>query len=145
MGQQASGSGGKVISGPTYADGFHWWGIDYDAGADGWSAENFIGKVGTAVPDNTWVKITLQDAVQPTTGLVNTRYYGRAFSDCTPTVTMPSPVGRAFSGVAAGDGKIFMFGGGHQSHPANDVELFDITTNTWTQPYRPECAPACCS
>jgi len=47
--------------------------------------------------------------------------------------TKRNPVGRSYSGVCYGAGTIFYFGGGHGSHPGNDVELYDVATNTWIQ------------
>jgi chitodextrinase len=41
-GAQAEGNQGTVIGGPTVANGFNWWQIDYDSGADGWSVEDFL-------------------------------------------------------------------------------------------------------
>ncbi|MEK7187296.1 MAG: Ig-like domain-containing protein [Patescibacteria group bacterium] len=91
-----------------------------------------------AITPNTWVKLNTGSAVM--------RYYGASFNQCTPTqqISLSHPVGRAFSGVAYGNGYLFNFGGGHGSHPGNDVELFDVRTNRWTQQYAPECLPACC-
>ncbi|MHC4917113.1 MAG: RNA polymerase sigma factor, partial [Planctomycetota bacterium] len=48
------------------------------------------------------------------------------------------PVGRSYSGICWGNGRIFYFGGGHHSHPSNDVELYDPAANTWTQATEPE-------
>src|SRR5262245_16046797 len=47
--------------------------------------------------------------------------------------TKRNPVGRSYSGVCYGGGYLFYFGGGHGSHPGNDVELYHVATNTWTQ------------
>jgi len=47
-------------------------------------------------------------------------------------------VGRGYSGIHYGGGKIVYFGGGHRSYPGNDVEVFDVLTNTWSQLYPPE-------
>ncbi|MFA5809799.1 MAG: Ig-like domain-containing protein, partial [Thermoleophilia bacterium] len=45
LGTQATGALGTVIGGPTAADGFNWWNINYDTGADGWSVEDFLVKI----------------------------------------------------------------------------------------------------
>jgi RNA polymerase sigma factor (sigma-70 family) len=58
-----------------------------------------------AMPENTWVKLTPNR----------------------------NPVGRSYSGVCYGGGQLFYFGGGHGSHAGNDVELYDVAANTWTQ------------
>jgi hypothetical protein len=40
VGTQESNSTGTVVdASPFYADGYWWWQIDFDAGADGWAAE----------------------------------------------------------------------------------------------------------
>ncbi len=40
LGTQPSDSLGTVIGGPTYADGYWWWQINYDIDPDGWSIES---------------------------------------------------------------------------------------------------------
>jgi len=50
LGQQQVGALGTVTGGPISADGFNWWNINYDTGADGWSAEDFLVKVSTSPP-----------------------------------------------------------------------------------------------
>ena len=42
---QPDGTLGTVIGGPTTADGYNWWNINYDTGADGWSVEDYLTKV----------------------------------------------------------------------------------------------------
>lgn len=40
VGKQSRGTTGTVVSSTSvFADGFYWWQIDYDGGADGWSAQ----------------------------------------------------------------------------------------------------------
>ncbi|MDQ5893038.1 MAG: hypothetical protein QG640_48 [Patescibacteria group bacterium] len=41
---QPRGTRGKVRGGPTIADGYTWWNIDYASGNDGWSAETYLTK-----------------------------------------------------------------------------------------------------
>jgi hypothetical protein len=48
------------------------------------------------------------------------------------------PAGRSYSGIHYGNGKILYFGGGHGSYAGNDVEIYDIATNTWARQYPPE-------
>lgn len=86
------------------------------------------------LPPNTWVRLT----TVPTQ-----RFIPMDFTDCTRMGVLSHPVGRRASSIVYGDG-IFYFGGGGQSHPGNDVELFDIASNTWNQQYQPECLPSCC-
>ena len=45
LGTQSLGSLGTVVDGPISADGFIWWQINYDIGADGWSVENYLQKI----------------------------------------------------------------------------------------------------
>jgi hypothetical protein len=42
LGTQTNGSLGTVLGGPIYADSLNWWNINYDSGADGYSAEDFL-------------------------------------------------------------------------------------------------------
>lgn len=44
LGSHNSGDLGTVIGGPTYADSYWWWNIDYDNSPDGWSVENYLAK-----------------------------------------------------------------------------------------------------
>lgn len=48
------------------------------------------------------------------------------------------PIARTFTGIAAGDGRIFYFGGGHAGWPGNDVEVYDMGANVWRQSYSPD-------
>ena len=52
-GTQTTNNLGTVIYGPTIADGFSWWNINYDTGVDGWSAENFLAKYTALALDTT--------------------------------------------------------------------------------------------
>ena len=50
---------GTVIGGPTVADGYTWWNINYDTGADGWSVEDYLDKVtGDTTPPSTPTGLT---------------------------------------------------------------------------------------
>ena len=89
---------------------------------------------GRYLPPNTWVRLST---------IPTQRFIPKGFIDCTQMKVLSHPVGRRASSIAYGGG-IFYFGGGGQSYPGNDVELFDIALNTWTQQYPPECLPACC-
>lgn len=42
LGTQSLGSLGTIVSGGTSADGYFWWNVNYDSGADGWSVENYL-------------------------------------------------------------------------------------------------------
>jgi hypothetical protein len=75
-----------------------------------------------------------------TASLLRRRADAGPVTDWTRTNLEPSrnPVGRSYSGIHYGDGKLMYLGGGHGSYPGNDVELYDATTNVWTQQYAPE-------
>lgn len=51
LGTQALNSLGSILGGPTVAGGYSWWNINFDIGADGWSAEDFLNKFTTPLPD----------------------------------------------------------------------------------------------
>lgn len=40
--EEPDGSAGQVVGGPSYADDYWWWEIDFDSGAGGWAVENFL-------------------------------------------------------------------------------------------------------
>ncbi len=42
LGAQVTNTLGTVTAGPTVADGFNWWNVNYDSGVDGWSVEDFL-------------------------------------------------------------------------------------------------------
>ncbi|GEM_PF-2163871 len=50
LGTQATGAYGVVTGGPTSADGYNWWNINYDTAPDGWSAENYLLKASQSTP-----------------------------------------------------------------------------------------------
>jgi hypothetical protein len=39
---QPSGSTGTIKSGPTIANNYTWWNIDFAIGCDGWSVQNYL-------------------------------------------------------------------------------------------------------
>ncbi len=47
----SAGAQGKVIDGPQFADGYTWWKIQWERGATGWSAENWLSTVTDNEPD----------------------------------------------------------------------------------------------
>ncbi|OGD30828.1 hypothetical protein A2833_01375 [Candidatus Azambacteria bacterium RIFCSPHIGHO2_01_FULL_44_55] len=59
--------------------------------------------------------------------------------NCLRKITQGEPVTRTFTGITAGNGRIFYFGGGHASHIGNDVDLYTIEANQWQEEYVPEC------
>ena len=52
LGEQSTGSAGTVRKGPVTTNIFIWWNIDYDTGADGWSAEKWLTKSSIPLPLN---------------------------------------------------------------------------------------------
>jgi hypothetical protein len=42
VGQQPNSTLGTIIGGPVFANGIWWWHVDFDTGADGWVAEDFL-------------------------------------------------------------------------------------------------------
>ena len=91
-----------------------------------------------SLPDNTWLKLD----PEPSERWV-------ASGSCSGPydlnlVVSGNPKKRSFSGMAYGDGKVFFFGGGHCSHPGNDVEIYDIAQNVWTQQFKPEICTVSC-
>ena len=50
LGTQPIDAFGIVTGGPEYGDLYWWWNIDYDSGADGWSAEDYLTKAETPAP-----------------------------------------------------------------------------------------------
>jgi hypothetical protein len=84
-----------------------------------------------AMNDNTWLKLTPNPSQ---------RYIPRNYSNI-PGDTLENvsvPVGRAYSGIVCGQGLVYYWGGGHGSHPGNDMEIYDIENNIWIQQYKPE-------
>lgn len=48
LGTQATNAQGTVTGGPTSADGYVWWNINYDINPDGWSVENYLAKAASS-------------------------------------------------------------------------------------------------
>jgi chitodextrinase len=53
LGTQTSGSLGTVVGGPVSANGYIWWNINYDTGADGWSIQNRLRLYVSTTPTDT--------------------------------------------------------------------------------------------
>lgn len=84
---------------------------------------------GIVLADNTWKALT-PGASQ--------RYIPRQATPSNVLEDVPEPTGRSYSGLFTFPGKMLYFGGAHGSYPGNDVELYDIAANVWTQQYKPE-------
>src|SRR5207244_3593842 len=66
LGTQATNALGTVIGGPTYADGYWWWNINYDSGVDGWSVEDYLVKYVTAAIAKAGVDTSVTGKTTPT-------------------------------------------------------------------------------
>ncbi len=89
-----------------------------------------------AMPDNSWLPLNPKPRTvyQPAVAPENS-----AAPDLrNRTVVSGEPVARSYSGLAYGDGMVFNFGGGHATHPGNDVDLYLIDANQWVDQYPPE-------
>ena len=53
LGTQTSGKLGTVVGGPVTANGYIWWNVNYDTGADGWSIQNRLRLYVTTTTDTT--------------------------------------------------------------------------------------------
>ncbi len=58
VGKQSTGTTGTLIGGPTNANGYTWWNIDYSTGADGWTAEDFMQQASVSIAPHTSVTMT---------------------------------------------------------------------------------------
>ncbi len=82
--------------------------------------------------DNSWRQLNLS---------ASTRYLTPDFQVTATPIADPNPRSRTYSGLVAGGNRVFYFGGGHNSYPGNDVEVFDPVTLRWEQSYIPEVCP----
>lgn len=87
---------------------------------------------------NQWVRVTPPERTVYQSVLT----LSKDTTDCVRAITDGNPVFRSFSGLAAGPGVIFYFGGGHAGHPGNDVDLYSTRDNKWEIPYPAECPEA---
>src|SRR3989344_8536938 len=63
VGTQAYNSAGTALEGPIYSGGYLWWKVDFDNGADGWAAGNYLVKVASQ---------TMQTTIPTTTNTATT-------------------------------------------------------------------------
>jgi len=85
-----------------------------------------------SLPDQQWTRLRPNPS---------RRYIPRNFQRSESVEDDPNPQGRDYSGIHYGNGKLFYFGGGHGGYMGNDVDVYDIGRNVWTQSYKPEVAP----
>ena len=86
----------------------------------------------STLSDNSWRKLDLA---------ASTRYVTPNFVVGATPIADPNPRSRTWSGLVAGGNRVFYFGGGHNSYPGNDVEVFDPVSFRWDQSYKPEVCP----
>jgi hypothetical protein len=87
-----------------------------------------------------WVKAVPNASLRYVPGFVN----GMGVPATSP-IAQSVPQSRTYSGLVAGGGRIWLFGGAHQSYPGNDVEVYDVAGNIWTQSYNPDiCTEGAC-
>ncbi len=53
LGTQQKGALGIIVSGPTVADGFNWWGVNYANNINGWSVEDYLNAYTAPTPTPT--------------------------------------------------------------------------------------------
>ena len=84
-----------------------------------------------SLADNTWVYMNPKPSK---------RWVPKPFDTTGDTFThveSREPRFREFTGIVMGKSQIFYFGGAHSGYPGNDMEIYDIIKNTWTQMYKP--------
>gem|GEM_PF-6311060 len=91
LGTQPINSLGTITGGPTFADSYWWWNVNYDSGADGWSVEDYLDKANNPTPT-------------PTPGGDAT------FRNLTVTGSLHSPVAGADSWFPYTDGNTYVRG-----------------------------------
>jgi|GEM_PF-3648397 len=86
-------TGGEVVDGPKYADGYTWWHIKYDNGTSGWSAENWLERTDVVYtyPSTPSCTIKVSDKTPNT---------GESFTVTWTTKNMDNPV--FYEGLKAG-------------------------------------------
>ncbi|MGH7397282.1 MAG: hypothetical protein ACRELW_07080, partial [Candidatus Rokuibacteriota bacterium] len=88
------------------------------------------------MPGNSWVRLEPKPRVayQPAVSAKNS---GAPDLRDRP-ITVADPIARSYSGLVYGNGVVFNFGGGHATHPGNDVDLYRADANEWAVQYPPE-------
>ncbi|HSE06905.1 MAG TPA: hypothetical protein VLK35_22350 [Methylomirabilota bacterium] len=88
------------------------------------------------MPDNSWLRLKPKSR---TAYVPAVAAHDAAAPDLRERpVKTTDPIARSYSGLAIGDGLVFNFGGGHASHPGNEVDLYTVDANQWTVQYPPE-------
>ncbi|GEM_PF-4204876 len=71
LGTQSGGANGIIIGGPTNANGYNWWNINYNTAPDGWSAENFLVETSLSSPPPPPPLPTDSDTISPTISITS--------------------------------------------------------------------------
>jgi len=95
LGAQPTGAYGTVVGGPTFADTYWWWNINYDSGADGWSVEDYLVK-GTPTP-------TPPASPSPSPSLSPTPSAPISCHQYTPASTLPTGYGAPYDVLSANE------------------------------------------
>ncbi len=66
---------------------------------------------------------------------VTRRWVPASFTDCTTSQLSTNPQGRNFSGSVYGNGKVYYWGGAHNTYPGNDMDVYEISNNRWSNDY----------
>jgi hypothetical protein len=90
----------------------------------------------SALPDNSW--LSLNPKPRTVSQAAANSQNANAPDLRRRTIVSGEPVTRSYSGLAYGDGRVFNFGGGHSTHPGNNVDLYVVGANQWTDQYPPE-------
>jgi hypothetical protein len=65
LGTQRYGALGTIIAGPTVANGYTWWNVNYDSGVDGWSAGVYLKKATLAIIPESMHTLVLEENLAP--------------------------------------------------------------------------------
>ena len=134
LGTQSVGALGTIIGGPTNANGFNWWNVNYDIGVDGWSVEDNLLKVTVTPP-----------AQSPLDSLQAGQWYEAPNSKLSSVYPSPLPPGDPIDIMLAWNGGAFdtarnnliIWGGGHGNYGGNEIYTFNIGTLAWARPWGP--------
>jgi len=125
LGTQPISALGAVIGGPTYASGYHWWQINYDTGADGWSVENYLVKVPSLVDGGAagWTELAHTNIHSVCPPNEPGKYDWNSF--CKGVID-------AWGGGAVDTlrNRLIVFGGGHSDYAGNEIYAVNLLSST---------------
>lgn len=96
-----------------------------------------LGRLVTAMPAGTWLELPAKNRISDV--------YPSGNGHPAWGVLGPMGVVRAWGGGAVGDGKLFVWGGGHHDYGGNEMYAFDLATMTWSRLTDPSRYTADCS